>query len=543
MLENPSIGYSEKTLEPPAIPSLAAPSEELQAFRRLQQRLLPVWEGIHGRVPWEHTSVVVPSISFNQEELAKIRGVPFYEERMLFTLMRLRHPACRVLYVTSQPIHPDIVDYYLHLLVGVPSNRAWKRLSFLCVYDASPKALTQKILERPRLIERIRSWVGNRRRAYLTCFNSTELERHLAVALDVPLNGLDPSLLHLGTKSGAREIFRRAGVDSPEGFENLRSREDFAEALVELSRRRPGLKKALLKLNDGFSGEGNALFTYPELTGGQRARDAIDAALEELAWNAEDETTSDYFRKLEEMGGIVEEFIEAEEVRSPSVQMRIHPTGDIALVSTHDQVLGGKMGQAYVGCRFPASDEYRGELVKEAAKIARVLAEEGVVSRFGIDFLAFRDADEEWRLSALEINLRMGGTTHSFQALQFLTSGDLDARTGLFVAPDGRHKFYFSTDGLTSPSYRGLLAEDLFDILSCHGLHFQPAPQKGVLFHMIGALSEYGKVGVTCIGDSREAADHLYRCTVDVLDRETGATGSRRGSLQDPFYERRLDME
>ena len=35
-------------------------------------------------------------------------------------------------------------------------------------------------------------------------------------------------------------------------------------ALLELRGRRPGLKRAVVKLNDSFSGEGNALFRYPE---------------------------------------------------------------------------------------------------------------------------------------------------------------------------------------------------------------------------------------------------------------------------------------
>lgn len=44
-----------------------------------------------------HTSVIVPSLAFDQEELAKIRGIPFYEERLLFSLIRLRDPRARVI--------------------------------------------------------------------------------------------------------------------------------------------------------------------------------------------------------------------------------------------------------------------------------------------------------------------------------------------------------------------------------------------------------------------------------------------------------------
>ena len=525
--------------DPPTDPDRAP-----EDFRRLQDRLLPLWQKISREPSWEHTSVVVPSLSFDADELAKIPGVSFYEERLLFTLMRLRNPAARVLYVTSQPIHPDIVDYYLHLLVGVPSSHAWKRLGFLCVLDSSPVPLTQKILDRPRALARIRSWIGNRRRAYLTCFNSTPLERSLSLELGIPLNGVDPELLDLGTKTGSRNTFVEAGVPHALGAQGLRSRRECADALAELERARPGLERAMVKLDHSFSGEGNAIFRFPSPGPDEDDDrvDTIDTALEELAFNAEEETPEGFFRKMSASRGIVEEMVTGQDLRSPSVQMRIRPDGTPSLISTHDQVLGGAAGQAYVGCRFPAADEYRQRIVAEATKVAEVLARHGVVSRFAVDFLAWRSGDD-WDVAAIEINLRMGGTTHPFQALEFLTSGSLDERTGYFVAPDGRAKFYFSTDSLTSPSYRGLLPEDLLDILTRHHLNFQPSQRTGVLFHMIGALSQYGKVGVTCIGDSREEADQLYEWTVRVLDQETGATGSRRGALRDPFHERLPDME
>jgi len=281
----------------------------------------------------------------------------------------------------------------------------------------------------------------------------------------------------------------------------------------------------VLKLNDGFSGEGNALFTYPEdlPPSGDARRAALDEVLDRLNWSAEEETAGSYFRKFGQMGGVVEEFVEAAEVRSPSAQARVHPDGACELLSTHEQLLGGGTGQVYLGCRFPADDDYRAALQDAAIRIATVLASRGVVSRLAVDFLAVRDPGEPWRIYAIEINLRMGGTTHPFLALQFLTGGELHAPSGLFVSQQGQHKYYVATDGLTSPSYRGRLPEDLMEIVSRHGLHYRPSTETGVLFHMIGALSEFGKVGVTCIGNSPEEAAQIYRWTVQVLDRETGA--------------------
>ena len=54
----------------------------------------------------------------------------------------------------------------------------------------------------------------------------------------------------------------------------------------------------------------------------------------------------------------------------------------------------------------------------------------------------------------------------------------------------------------------------------CNGLLYDGSSQQGVMFHMIGALSQYGKLGVLCIGETPEIATQLYKKTVQVLDKE-----------------------
>lgn len=506
------------------------PPDEVLEFRRLQQRLPKLWNSINRIPAFEHTSVVVPSLSVDQEELSKIEGASFYEERLLFALMRLRHPGARVVYLTSQPVHPDIVDYYLQLLHGVPAGLARQRLAMLCVWDASPRPLTEKILERPLLLERIRRLIVRPQRAYLTCFNTTWRERRLAVRLAVPLNGVDPELLNLGSKSGSRRIFAEAGVSAPTGFEDVNDRRQLVSGLTRIAQARPGLRRAIVKLDHSFSGEGNAIFTYPRpLPADESERHrALDDALETMEWSARAEHLEHYLRKLGEMGGVVEECLEAGEVRSPSVQLRIYPDGQIQLVSTHDQILGGKTGQVYLGCRFPANGEYRTQISEAGGKIAGVLRDRGVIGRFGIDFVALREPAGDWACHAIEINLRMGGTTTPFLALQFLTGGRLDAG-GLFISTSGRPKYYRATDHLKATHYRGLLPEDLIEQMVRHGLGYDPSKQTGALFHMIGGLSQYGKLGLTCIGDSEAEAEAVFDRTVTVLDHVTGGeSGGRR---------------
>ncbi len=495
------------------------PEQEIAEFERLKPRLDALWNALSAREEEPYTSVVIPSLTLDQSELAKIEGVSFYEERLLFLLIRLRNPQARVVYVTSQPVHPLILEYYFQLLVGIPASHARARLTLLCAYDASPRSLTEKILERPRLIQRIRCGIPDASRAFMTVFNSTPLERKLSVLLGIPLNGADPTLSGLGSKSGSRKVFREAGVALPEGAEDLRSEDDVVEALEEMRRRRPGIRRAVVKLNQSFSGEGNAILRYPN----SEDRGALRGALSELSFAVPAETSERFLRKFTEMGGIVEEFLEYPESVSPSAQLRIDPQGEVVLISTHDQILGGPSNQVYQGCRFPAEEPYRRQIQVAARKIGAVLAGRGVVSRFGVDFFVGRRPGGEPEAFALEINLRMGGTTHPFLALQFLTGGKLDLESGIFLSLTGHPKAYRSTDNLTSEAYRGLCPEDLIDITTMNRLHYSHGTETGVLFHMIGALSQYGKVGLTAIGNSREEADAIYASALEALDREAMA--------------------
>src|SRR4029453_18186634 len=111
------------------------------------------------------------------------------------------------------------------------------------------------------------------------------------------------------------------------------------------------------------------------------------------------------------------------ELRSPSVQLRVTPLGEVELLSTHDQLLGGPSGQSYLGAKFPADFAYARSISAEARTVGARLAKEGVLGRFAIDFVAVRRDAGGWDVYAIEINLRKGGTTHPFLTLQFLTDG------------------------------------------------------------------------------------------------------------------------
>lgn len=466
----------------------------------------------------EKTVIVIPSLTLDQEILSKIKGHVYYEERLLCMMMLLRMPNTKLVYVTSMPVDPVIVDYYLHLLPGITSYHARQRLTLLSCYDASAKSLTEKILERPRLIERIRRSVPEGHIAHLSCFNVTAQERTLSVKLGIPIYGTDPDLWHLGSKSRSREIFRECGIPVPEGMENLRDEQDIIEALATLKKRHPELEKAVIKMDDGFSGEGNAIFSFQRSPVTGSLQSWLKSSIHTLRCVADDLNYDQFMEKFSSMGGIVEVFLDAPLKTSPSVQCRINPLGRVDVLSTHDQALGGESGQVFLGARFPASEEYCRDIGTMGGIIAKRLAELGALGRFSIDFISLKD-DEGWKHYAIEINLRKGGTTHPYLMLQFLTDGEYNAGRGLYEMPNGQTRCYYATDNLKSELYHGLTPHDLIEIAICNDLHYDSTSQEGVMFHLIGALSQYGKLGVVCIGKDHHNVDRIYQRTVGVLDQ------------------------
>jgi hypothetical protein len=454
----------------------------------------------------EGTVVVLPSLSFPTAELRKIVGIGYYEERLLFLLLLLRRPQVKVVYLTSMPVEEAVVDYYLSFLPDPAGARA--RLHMLAAGDPAPRSLTAKLLDRPDLLDRVRELCDGPGGAFVQPFNVTRSEQELSERLGLPLYGPPAALASLGSKTGSRRVARLAGVPVLDGAEDLRSVEAVeAEARRLQGRPAPPVGAVVIKLNDGFSGQGNAVVDLAGLNGS-----LLDSP---VVFCAEEESWSSYAAKIAQGGAVVEEHLDVPGMVSPSVQLRILPGGTPLVLSTHSQVLGGPNRQVYLGCRFPADPAYRGQIRAAAERVGRVLAARGVIGYFGIDFFVIPSGGRE-QVFLSEINLRVGGTTHPFGMARLVTDGRYDAAGGHLVAA-GRAKSYLATDNLKAPALVGRQPQDVIDQVDRLGLGYDHRRRTGATLHLLGALREYGKMGVTCIGDTEEEARRHYRAVVDAL--------------------------
>jgi len=103
----------------------------------------------------------------------------------------------------------------------------------------------------------------------------------------------------------------------------------------------------------------------------------------------------------------------------------------------------------------------------------------------------------------------MGGTTHPFWMARLVTGGTYEPATGELVTARGP-RTYIATDNLKHEALVGAAPAGVIAEVDRRGLAYDPASATGVTLHLLGALREHGKMGVTCIAETTEAARELH---------------------------------
>ena len=493
----------------------------MKTFDELQADLGPVWNLNRPGSTADHVVVVLPSYSLGETLLSHYATrIPALEHRYLVTsLMLHRIEGCELVFLTCQAPGRGVLDYYASLVPRRHRASTEARFRVAVVPDDSPRALAAKLLDRPDLTETLRASLAGRR-AYIEPWNVTEREVELAERLQLPVDGTPPRLWHLGFKSSGRRLFREAGVPVPPGREDVRTIDQLVLAIAEIRQQRPAATGVVVKHDNSAAGDGNAVIRFDELEG--------SAGPDGIA--ARGLTLPDWYLRDLASGGAVEELITGSRFTSPSVQVELTPFGEVRILATHEQVLGGESGQVYTGCRFPANPAYSADLARHGRAIGGLLARRGVVGRLSVDFAAVQNDSGKWQVYALEVNLRKGGTTHPHVVLSHLVPGAYDADAGAWYAADGTPRWYWATDNLIDESWLGLAPDAVIGAVAAAGLHFDARTGTGVVLHMLSCLAVDGRFGLTAIGRTAEQAADLYERTSIAVHQLTGEAGHVRPS-------------
>ena len=452
-----------------------------------------------------HTVVVLPSYSVGSSMLEHYGPrIPALEHRQLLTMFRLPLvPKSEIIFLTAKRPTERVLEYYLSFLPADRRHDTRARVQLIEVPDPTPRSITSKLLDRPDLMSMIGRMTRGRL-AYIEPWNVTQLEMDVAHRLELPLNGTPASLWSLGFKSNGRRLLRRAGVPIPLGQEDLRCVDDVVSAAEAVRRRHPSAAGVVIKLDNSGTGDGNRVIRFAGSTTAVELRAAVES-LE--PWYLADLAT----------GAIVEELVTGHEYSSPSVQVDIAPFRRVEVISTHEQLLGGRSGHVYEGCRFPANPAYGSRLAAYGAAVGERLADHGALGRVCVDFAATRSSGSPWRVYGLEVNLRKSGTSHPLSLLHHLVPGHYDRVTGNWSAQDGSERSYRSTDNLVDPSWRGRSAGEVISAVRSAGLEFEPRSGVGAILHMLIGLDIDGRIGLTTIGRSPGHADRLHRAAVRAI--------------------------
>jgi hypothetical protein len=487
---------------------------QVRSFSALQERLGEAWMANQPGSGIDHVLIVLPSHSVAESLLShygpRIRAM---EHRYLVAYFLLhRIPRCEMVYLCSQAPDPEVIDYYTSLMPRHVADDVRSRFRVVVVDDRTLRSVSAKLLDRPDLLDELRASFRGRP-VLIQPWNVTDLEVEVARRLGAPLHGTPPDLWPLGFKSAGRRLFAAAGVPVPYGREDVRSVDDVMAAITAVLEARPHAAGVVVKHDASCAGDGNAVIGLRTATGGPAGPGELRERVASLPeW---------YLSDLH-AGGVVEELVTAPAFRSPSVQLHISPFGDVTVLATHEQVLGGDNGQVFTGCDFPADPRYAAQIADYGRQVGEEFAARGAVGRLGVDFAVGCGSSGRCEVYALETNLRNGGTTHPYAILRNLVQGRYDVGAGQWVSADGSPRAYRATDNMLDVGWLGLPPAAVIDAVAAAGLQFDPATGTGVVLHMLSCLAIDGRLGLTAIGRTPEHASELFystRAAVDGISR------------------------
>ena len=137
--------------------------------------------------------VVLPSTRLTPNTLKPTQPDSNLDDPLGFWLRQLFNPLTRLIYITSQPLAPHIIDKHLkHLRAETLLPLSDRCILLSTDGSSSGQSLAEEILERPCLIHQIRQ-ILRLDCAVMFSHHSTRSERDLAMTLGIPLfaNKLD----------------------------------------------------------------------------------------------------------------------------------------------------------------------------------------------------------------------------------------------------------------------------------------------------------------------------------------------------------------
>lgn len=353
------------------------------------QRLKCDWTRIKGN---RRVIIHVPSFSVDERSRLSADNFSVKQNLQLSRLCGLIDSNVDIVYVSPFELTTDVTQYSMKLLQlgGIADPVARVKLVFPEQASRFPAhfSLTTLLLYSPHCLRRIQRYIKNKE-AYLVMGIPGPEDKRLAMALNVPILGMDPlNALPLMTKSGGKRFFMRADVNVPTGTYDIYDEDELVFSLAKLIVSHIEQSVWMLKIDyDPFNTgiailDVSTMVALREIRREKRSPDywrqpgtrdnaarviiaELERTLANLVTPLHPELYSNWQDFVDAIAqfGVVVEAAPSAVVGHVRANLFVEPSGDVHVSSTQDVIMsgsnggGGKAGGAYrnksAGYAFP----------------------------------------------------------------------------------------------------------------------------------------------------------------------------------------------
>uniref|UniRef100_A0A3B4A4K5 IQCH-like ATP-grasp domain-containing protein n=1 Tax=Periophthalmus magnuspinnatus TaxID=409849 RepID=A0A3B4A4K5_9GOBI len=440
-----------------------------------------------------------------------------------------------VIYVCPMHLKEDMKQYYSSLL---KSNRPQEEslaetldtsLSKTQFIMLTPEAvdyfpnhsmcLSSLLKYSPHTLQRIRRLVQGKH-SYIVPGVAHVDDLAVADELGVPLMGPEPAVSQLyGTKSGARKIFRAAGVEMPPGAEDLYSLEQLHERLAELMVQHLDVTLWLFKMDSELGGSAlcdvshmksyawalNLYQRYGPDTWRMVAQ-FLKEIPEWLSSHAHPANTSEHWagflQTFLRQGGVVEARPPSHSPSCVTVDLLLEPGGHISMLSCGD-LLQSPCGLKVLGSSVPQTSLCSDTLQWIYTLVGQACLEKGIVGHVSVDMVSFiHHTSKQHKVWALDLHLSYSDHLAMTQMLLYSTQGTLSCQNSFEVPMS-------NTEQETEES-----AEK---------------KKQGTLFALYDS-SERRQIGMIVVSDSPQRALLTFAHNLSVIHQEISSSRTQGGT-------------
>ncbi|ETV97891.1 hypothetical protein, variant [Aphanomyces invadans] len=465
-----------------------------RCFSQLQQRLksvreadLRIWDAQmqRFRANWDSIKmqrrvvVHVPSFSSEERTRLKMENFSIQQNLQMARMCAIADPNVDIIYISPFELSPDIQKYQVRLLQlgGIADPQTRIRMLHPENVDRFPEhfSLTTVLLYSPHCLKKIKRFVRGKD-AYIVTGNVGPEDKRLAIALQLPLLGMDPDkALLYGTRSGGKRIFMAADVNIPMGAHDIYDEDELIQSLSKLIAADIDQTEWLIKIDADQSNTGIASLNVDKMQSVAKFRaekremkhgaaeyfqqpDVRDAVLRSVY----SELNESYFaanvtpcfpemyaswaamRPIALRVGVVIEAYPSKVLSHVRTNIFIEPSGGVHITSAHD-VFMCPVNKHLPQCAvFPQSSVPYQAIRGASLAIASSMFIKGIIGYASIDYISFADPKAmvsgrpRQRLWAMQVVPGLTNTAVSFVMFAFLSCSQFNPITGkshLQVAP------------------------------------------------------------------------------------------------------------